>query len=101
MEKRVLEGFHEGLARRTYYFGVYSGKCALDCIIAKRPLTLVIQDQVDVARFTAENLATFDYKSLEEVFFVIRTLTMLLSVAGMQIVSRRDAGNSLDCLLTP
>lgn len=101
MEKRVLEGFHEGLARRTYYFEIHSGKWKLVCLVIRRPLTLVIQDQVDVARFTAENLATFDYKSLEEIFFVIRTLTMLLSVVGMQIVSRRDASRSLDCLLTP
>lgn len=48
---------------------------------------MLLQDNVNIARFTAENLATFDYKSLEEVFFVVKTLTVLLSVAGMQVVS--------------
>ena len=34
----------------------------------------------------AENFSSFDYKTLEEVFSVIKYLTTVLSTAGMQLV---------------
>lgn len=45
-----------------------------------------MQDTIELARFTAENLATFEYKTQEEVFFVVRSCMVMLSMAGMQFV---------------
>ena len=45
-----------------------------------------MQDTIELARFTAENLATFEYKTQEEVFFVVRSCMVMLSMAGMQLV---------------
>ncbi|KAF8158512.1 hypothetical protein B0H34DRAFT_797892 [Crassisporium funariophilum] len=44
------------------------------------------QDDVNYARYMAENFATFDYKTLEEVFTVIKYLTSVLSTTGMQLL---------------
>lgn len=44
------------------------------------------QDDVDFARYMAENFATFDYKTQEEVLTVIKYLTAVLSTTGMQLV---------------
>lgn len=44
------------------------------------------QGGVELVRFTADNLATFEYKTLEEVFFVIRSCMIMLSMVGMQLV---------------
>jgi cohesin loading factor subunit SCC2 len=43
------------------------------------------QDEVDLSRYMAENISALDYKTQEEVLTVIRTLTSVLSVAGMPI----------------
>src|ERR1700761_4438402 len=43
-----------------------------------------VQDDVDFARYMAENFAAFDYKTQEEVLLVIKSLTTVLSTAGMQ-----------------
>ncbi|KAL7005334.1 Sister chromatid cohesion protein 2 [Cystobasidiomycetes sp. EMM_F5] len=44
------------------------------------------QAKVAFARFTAENLSAFEYKSQEEIFFVVKECTSLLSVAGMSLL---------------
>jgi len=44
------------------------------------------QADVDFARYMAENVSAFEYKTQEEVFTVIRHLTKVLSVAGMQLM---------------
>ncbi|KAG8907886.1 Sister chromatid cohesion protein 2 [Tulasnella sp. 403] len=44
------------------------------------------QDDVDFVRYIAENLSAFDYKTQEEVLTVIRHVTSVLSVTGMQIL---------------
>ena len=44
------------------------------------------QDDVLFARFIADNLATLDYKTLEELFIVIGELRSILAVSGMQIL---------------
>ncbi|KZS93617.1 hypothetical protein SISNIDRAFT_454038 [Sistotremastrum niveocremeum HHB9708] len=49
------------------------------------PLVEASQDDIDFARYMAENVAALDYKTLEEVLTVIRHLTSVLSVAGTQI----------------
>lgn len=46
------------------------------------------QTTVEFARFTAENLATFEYKTLEEALYVIKVATVLLSTTGMHVVCR-------------
>lgn len=44
------------------------------------------QDDVDFARYMAENFATLDYRTQEEVITVIKHLTSVLSTAGMQVI---------------
>jgi cohesin loading factor subunit SCC2 len=53
------------------------------------------QDDVDFARYMAENFAAFDYKTQEEVLLVIRSLTNVLSTAGMQCVEALSPRNLL------
>ncbi|KAH9175682.1 hypothetical protein EDB89DRAFT_2135583 [Lactarius sanguifluus] len=54
-----------------------------------------VQDDVDFARYMAENFAAFDYKTQEEVLLVIKSLTNVLSTAGMQCVEALSPGNLL------
>jgi cohesin loading factor subunit SCC2 len=56
------------------------------------------QDDVDFTRYMAENFATFDYKTQEEVFTVIKHLTSILSTAGMQLVEILSPSNLLSQL---
>ncbi|RDX49866.1 hypothetical protein OH76DRAFT_1556053 [Lentinus brumalis] len=44
------------------------------------------QDDVDFTRYMAENFASFEYKTQEELLMVIKSLTAVLSTAGMQLV---------------
>lgn len=49
-------------------------------------LKSVLQDDVEFARYMAENFACFEYKTQEEVLTVIKYLTGILSTTGMQLV---------------
>lgn len=44
------------------------------------------QQDVDFIRFVIENFSAFEYKTQEEVLAVIRAVTNVLSVAGMQMM---------------
>ncbi|KAI6042629.1 sister chromatid cohesion C-terminus-domain-containing protein [Pisolithus marmoratus] len=44
------------------------------------------QNDIDFVRYMAENFATLDYKTQEEVLTVIKHLTSILSTSGMQII---------------
>lgn len=44
----------------------------------------VKEDDVHFARFVADNLSTFEYKTAEEVFVVVEGLKTILSVGGVQ-----------------
>lgn len=44
------------------------------------------EHSVAFARYIADNLSTFEYKTLEEVFVVIGELKSILSVSGMQVL---------------
>ena len=44
------------------------------------------QDDIDFVRYMAENFASFDYKTQEEVLTVLKYLTSILSTSGMQLV---------------
>lgn len=44
------------------------------------------QDDVDFVRYMAENFASLDYKTQEEVMTVIKHLTSVLSTVGMQVI---------------
>ena len=44
-----------------------------------------MQNDVDFARFLADNLATFDYKTQEEVLVVIDRLTAVIAVSGSHL----------------
>ena len=47
--------------------------------------SLSLQNDVDFARFLADNLATFDYKTQEEVLVVIDRLTAVIAVSGSHL----------------
>jgi cohesin loading factor subunit SCC2 len=51
------------------------------------------QEDVDFARYMAENFAAFDYKTQEEVLLVVKSLTNILSTAGMQCVELLSPGH--------
>jgi hypothetical protein len=51
------------------------------------------QEDVDFARYIAENFAAFDYKTRKEVLLVVKTLTNVLSTAGMQCVEALSPGH--------
>jgi cohesin loading factor subunit SCC2 len=51
------------------------------------------QEDVDFARYMAENFAAFDYKTQEEVLLVVKSLTTVLSTAGMQCVEALSPGH--------
>ncbi|KIK26649.1 hypothetical protein PISMIDRAFT_94435 [Pisolithus microcarpus 441] len=44
------------------------------------------QSDIDFVRYMAENFATLDYKTQEEVLTVIKHLTSILSTSGMQVI---------------
>ncbi|KAJ3559315.1 hypothetical protein NM688_g422 [Phlebia brevispora] len=49
-------------------------------------VTKTTQDDINFARYMAENFASFDYKTQEEVLTVLKYLTSVLSTTGSQIV---------------
>ena len=59
------------------------------------------QDDVDFARYMAENFSAFDYKTQEEVLTVIKYLTAVLSTSGMQIVELLSPSHLLSQLQQP
>ncbi|KAI0292379.1 sister chromatid cohesion C-terminus-domain-containing protein [Russula brevipes] len=59
------------------------------------------QEDVDFARYMAENFAAFDYKTQEEVLLVVKNLTNVLSTAGMQCVEALSPGHLLAQLQAP
>ncbi|KAH7885125.1 sister chromatid cohesion C-terminus-domain-containing protein [Phlebopus sp. FC_14] len=50
------------------------------------PVLTSSQDDVEFSRYMAENLATLEYKTQEEVLTVIKQLTSILSTSGMQLL---------------
>ncbi|KAI9064653.1 hypothetical protein FKP32DRAFT_1625471 [Trametes sanguinea] len=59
------------------------------------------QDDVDFTRYMAENFASFDYKTQEEPLTVIKSLTAVLSTAGMQLVEMLSPSHLLTQLHGP
>uniref|UniRef100_A0A0W0G0I9 Sister chromatid cohesion protein n=1 Tax=Moniliophthora roreri TaxID=221103 RepID=A0A0W0G0I9_MONRR len=59
------------------------------------------QDDVDFARYMAENFAAFDYKTLEEVLTVIKALTTTLSTTGTHILEVLSPSHLLATLREP
>ncbi|EIW81234.1 hypothetical protein CONPUDRAFT_165445 [Coniophora puteana RWD-64-598 SS2] len=53
------------------------------------------QDDVEFARYMAENFSALEYKTQEEVLTVIKSLTSVLSTTGMQIVEALSPSNLL------
>ncbi|KAH7103288.1 hypothetical protein BKA62DRAFT_696412 [Auriculariales sp. MPI-PUGE-AT-0066] len=53
------------------------------------------QNDINFARYMAENLALLDYKTNEEVLTVIRHLTSVLSVSGLQLIEVISPSNLL------
>ncbi|EJU03190.1 ARM repeat-containing protein [Dacryopinax primogenitus] len=57
------------------------------------------EDDVAFVRYMAENVSALEFKTLEEVLTVVRSLMSVLSVAGMQVVdtlARLDLGDEID-----
>ncbi|KAI0761978.1 hypothetical protein BD413DRAFT_221108 [Trametes elegans] len=59
------------------------------------------QDDIDFTRYMAENFASFDYKTQEEPLTVIKSLTSVLSTAGMQLVEMLSPSHLLTQLHAP
>ncbi|TFK39055.1 hypothetical protein BDQ12DRAFT_682942 [Crucibulum laeve] len=59
---------------------------ALVKVFQENPSYQSSQDDVDFTRYMTENFATFDYKTQEEVFTVVKYLTSVLSTTGMQLL---------------
>ncbi|KAI0350346.1 hypothetical protein OH77DRAFT_1593607 [Trametes cingulata] len=59
------------------------------------------QDDVDFTRYMAENFASFEYKTQEEPLTVIKSLTAVLSTAGMQLVETLSPSHLLTQLHAP
>ncbi|KIL61369.1 hypothetical protein M378DRAFT_26115 [Amanita muscaria Koide BX008] len=59
------------------------------------------QDDVDFMRYMAENFATLEYKTQEEVLTVIKHLTAILSTTGMQILELISPSHLLAQLRSP
>lgn len=66
------------------------------------------ETQVLLSRYAADNLATLDYKTLEEVFIVIAELKRIISVSGAQVkwyaeefVAAHEAGEDIDYWTSP
>ncbi|KAG5653655.1 hypothetical protein H0H81_011615 [Sphagnurus paluster] len=59
------------------------------------------QDDVDFTRYMAENFASFDYKTQEEVITVIKYLTTVLSTTGMQLLETVSPSHLLSHLRAP
>lgn len=53
------------------------------------------QDDVNFARYMAENFASFDYRTQEEVLTVLKVLTRELAETGAQLLERIAPGNLL------
>ncbi|KAK2465765.1 hypothetical protein APHAL10511_002309 [Amanita phalloides] len=59
------------------------------------------QDDVDFTRYMAENFATLEYKTQEEVLTVIKHLTAILSTAGMHVLELVSPSHLLAQLRSP
>lgn len=59
------------------------------------------QDDVAFIRYMAENFASFDYKTQEEVITVIKDLTAVLSVDGMRLLEIISPSNLISQLRGP
>lgn len=64
-------------------------------------LNIIPQDDVDFVRYMAENFSAFEYKTQEEVLTVIKSLTSVLSTAGMQLVETLSPSHLLAQLHGP
>lgn len=53
------------------------------------------QDDVNFVRYMAENFASFDYRTQEEVLTVLKVLTRELAETGAQLLERIAPGNLL------
>ncbi|KAG6888734.1 hypothetical protein C0995_006386 [Termitomyces sp. Mi166 len=74
---------------------------ALVKVFQEIPANRVTQDDVDFTRYMAENFSAFDYKTQEEVFTVIRYLTIVLSTTGMQLLESISPSHLLSHLRNP
>ncbi|KAJ7644375.1 hypothetical protein FB45DRAFT_897682 [Roridomyces roridus] len=59
------------------------------------------QDEVDFVRYMAENFASFDYKTQEEVITVIKDLTVVLSTDGTRLLEAISPSHLLSHLRGP
>lgn len=65
-----------------------------------RDVTKTDDDTVQFARYMAENFASFDYRTQEEVLTVLKILTRELSETGALLVERISPGNLLTQLIS-
>ena len=60
-----------------------------------------LQDDINFVRYMAENFASFDYKTQEEVLTVLKYLTSILSTTGSQLVESFSPSHLLTQLHEP
>ncbi|KAG6919647.1 hypothetical protein DXG01_003511 [Tephrocybe rancida] len=73
---------------------------ALVKVFQESPSNRATQDDVDFTRYMAENFSAFDYKTQEEVFTVIKYLTVVLSTTGVQLLETVSPAHLLSHLRT-
>ncbi|EJC97952.1 uncharacterized protein FOMMEDRAFT_114738 [Fomitiporia mediterranea MF3/22] len=64
-------------------------------VFEQRDFSKTEEDTVNFVRYMAENFATFDYRTQEEVLTVLKTLTRELAESGSLLVERIAPGNLL------
>ncbi|KAG6849921.1 hypothetical protein H0H93_003632 [Arthromyces matolae] len=73
---------------------------ALIKVFQESPANQATQDDVDFTRYMAENFSAFDYKTQEEVFTVIKYLTVVLSTTGVHLLEIISPSHLLSHLRT-
>lgn len=97
----VVEGVRGGTALLHRWFALVREKRAPKLDFLKALLRAfdvgtslsAAPEDIDFARYMAENFAAFDYKTQEEVLLVVKSLTNILSTAGMQCVEALSPGH--------
>ena len=97
----AVEGVHDGTALLHRWFALVREKRTPKLDFLKALLRAfdvgtslsAAQEDIDFARYMAENFAAFDYKTQEEVLLVVKSLTNILSTTGMQCVEALSPGH--------
>lgn len=82
-------------------FGEYSQVGSFSLVVYSIDVKHVYQDDVDFTRYMAENFSAFEYKTQEEVFTIIKYLTVVLSTTGVQLLEVVSPSHLLSHIRNP